>query len=184
MRQTELVTLVSITTLRSNLFCSDIRYTAFVATVVVYCTLTAFINLTKLNYNENITRMDPIDYVPCIKTSTDLCILEQGALPKMQEEEKVPGNVLVKLCWFSWAPATVLFGPLWRVVFPNDWATEYYRVIKGKGASPHDTHFLILTSHKTMLTFRIQIDRGQHPVDFIQQGSTGPGMVCDRTEGK
>lgn len=116
--------------------------------------------------------MDPINYVPCIKTATDLCILEQGALAKMQEEEKVPGNVLVKLCWFSWAPATVLFGPLWRVVFPNDWATEYYHVIKGKGASPYDTH-------KTMLTFRIQIDRGQHPVDFIQQGSTGPRMVCE-----
>lgn len=129
--------------MRSNVFYSDLQYLAFVATAVAHCTLTAFSNLTKLYYSKNITSMDPIKYVPCIKTSTDLCLLKQGAFPKVGEEEEDPGLVFVKLSWFSWAPATVLFGPLWRIVFPHDWATETFGEGEGTSASPHDTQFLI-----------------------------------------
>lgn len=87
--------------------------------------------------------MDPIKYVPCIKTLTDSCLLEQGAFTKVGEEENDSELTLMMLSWFSWAPATLLFGPLWKIVFPDDWATETLDKIRGRGTCPHDNRFLI-----------------------------------------
>ncbi|KAL2286339.1 hypothetical protein FJTKL_07113 [Diaporthe vaccinii] len=102
-----------------------IEYSPSVATAVEHCTLAAFINLTQI---ENVTSMNPLEYVPSIKNATKNCLIEKGAVSEVQKEFEVqtgfededenPWAVFVKLFWFSWAPVTVLFGPMWEILFP------------------------------------------------------------------
>lgn len=67
--------------------------------------------------------MDPLEYVPSIKNATEDCLLEQGAFTKMGEEFEEEGVnrwlVLAKSYWLSFGPMTVLFGPMWGVLFPH-----------------------------------------------------------------
>lgn len=96
---------------------ADLQYLASVATALEHCTLAAFANLTRI---ENVTSMDPLEYVPSINNATENCLIEKGAFSEMQEEfeDKDSWLVLVKFYWFSWAPMTVLFGPMWEILFP------------------------------------------------------------------
>lgn len=90
-----------------------------VVTAVEHCTLAAF---TKLTHIENIISLDPLEYVPSIKNATEACFLEQGAFTKIEEEfEDEDANgwlVLAKSYWLSFGPMTVLFGPMWGILFP------------------------------------------------------------------
>lgn len=65
--------------------------------------------------------MDPLEYVPSIRNATDDCLRDQGAFSGIQEEfenKDLDWEPFVKLLWFSWAPNTVLFGPMWEILCP------------------------------------------------------------------
>lgn len=98
---------------------AHLQYLASVAAAVEHCTLAAFNNLTHI---EHVTSIDPLEYVPSIKNATEDCLLEQGAFSEVQEgfEDKDVDNWLVlgNLFWLSWGSITVLFGPMWEILFP------------------------------------------------------------------
>lgn len=120
MLPTYTVILVRTTVLRSKRGDINLQHLALVVTAVEHCTLAAFTNLT---YIENVISLDPLEYVPSIKNTTEDCILEQGAFPKLQEEfedgDVNPWLVLAKSYWLSFGPMTVLFGPMWGILFPR-----------------------------------------------------------------
>lgn len=94
---------------------------ASVATAVEDCTLAAFTNLTHV---ENITSIDPLEYVLPTRNATEACLIERGAVREIYkglEDEAVDGwQVLSQLFWLSWGSTAVLLGPWCRVLFPRD----------------------------------------------------------------
>ncbi|KKY32096.1 hypothetical protein UCDDA912_g07957 [Diaporthe ampelina] len=111
--------LVGSTALRSDGIAVDLNNLAYLATAIENCTLSALANLTGV---ENITSMDPLEYVQSFQHNASWCVFEEGAsqyVDKTMDNDDYDVNIFQHFMLF-WGPATVLFGPLWVLVIPPE----------------------------------------------------------------
>lgn len=98
---------------------TDLQCLGNIKTAIENCTLEAFANLTRV---ENITSMDPCDYVPSFSENAVWCVFGHGAADYVDEDIEIhdlnPHVFHMPHLLLYWAPATMLFGPMWLLTLP------------------------------------------------------------------
>lgn len=78
------------------------------ANAVYHCTLSALFNLANM---ENVTKLDPLDYLPSVEIGVGYCLEGAGAIDCKTKDFSFSNFQDLMLVWW---PYTVLLGPYWK----------------------------------------------------------------------